>query len=90
MYCIVNEFDLQHKFAEDILARTPNLIEENSGMNGCKKRSIKPATTLRYELGNLRENVGTNYVKGNIHTVVGTSVEALAVLTYLSLYTIVF
>jgi hypothetical protein len=49
---------LKENLAEEPLARTPNPEEENRCVDRREKRTIKPSSTLRDELGNLAGRSG--------------------------------
>jgi hypothetical protein len=79
--------NLENNLSEEILAGRPDPIEENRGMNGSEEGSIQPASrTLPLTVKNLfAERDIVTYRRRcemNSGTVVGTSVDALALLTY--------
>lgn len=45
--------NLEYNFSEEVLTRRPNTKHENRGMDSREKRTIQPATPLRYELRDL-------------------------------------
>ena len=78
---IIEEFKLENDLPEEVLTRSPDPEEEHSRMNGSEKRAVQPTPTLGDELGNLNAMVRRLFptrAQINRLTVVGTSVEALA------------
>jgi hypothetical protein len=84
---VVDKLDLEKDFPEEALSRRPDAEEEDCGVNGGKEGSIEPSTTLRYKFRNLGRGSIACQKKGSCVwlTVVGTSVDALALLTYFRL-----
>lgn len=55
-------------------------------MERSKQGPVQPSATLRYEFGNLGKHMKLHFtIDQSLLTVVGTSVAALALLTYLRL-----
>ena len=79
-------FYLEHNLAEKILAGGPNTEKEDRCMYWRKKWTIQPSATLRNKLRHLKHKWnGEGQDTWGIITVVGTSVEAFALLTYFKL-----
>jgi hypothetical protein len=83
-----NSTNLEGNFPEEAVSGRPNPQKEDSGVNRSKKGTIEPSSTLRNEFGNLEGDMVSKLNRREYHlqlTVVGTSVDALALLTYFKL-----
>ena len=77
--------DLKDEHTDGILPWCPDPIEEDRRMEWSEKGAIQPSATLRDKFGNLERCKQHFSIGYSLLTVVGTSVEALALLTYLRL-----
>lgn len=55
---LIDEFNHQHKLANEAVITTEDLVEVGNGVNCSEETAIQPTTTLKNELGHLIRHVG--------------------------------